>query len=419
MSRSSQPLHSRFDYMFRELFNAALGVFCIYVSAKVMKRVLDPNAETRERNRQRRAYILRRLSEFGVPVAALSGMSSAEEALLHDIVFPEDISSDFGSIGGLNAIKESVRELVVYPLAYPEVFRPGSSASGDQTAALLAPPKGVLLYGPPGTGKTMLAKALAKESGAVFLSLSPSSLMSKWLGETEATARAVFTLARRVQPAVVFIDEIDGLFRERSAQEHEAHKNLKAEFMQLWDGLTTDADANQVIVLGATNRPYDVDAAILRRMPRAFEVGLPNVSERAHILRTILKGVSVEQGFAYDDVAQVTEGYSGSDLKELCRAAMMQPAREAMRRTRQEGVRLDLHGKRMQTSIRPLTLADVLVARTEVARTEEQSSNYLRRSIRGGEGGSSTGVGLNEEEKAAAMAGLLRMLATPQTGAGV
>ena len=394
-----------FDFVFRELFTAALGVLGIYVSARIMKRVLDPNAEARERSRGRRDAIIRRLHEFGVPYESLEGLTSAEEALLHDIVFPEDISSNFGSIGGLGGIKEAVRELVVYPLAYPEVFRSGDSGAGDATAALLAPPKGVLLYGPPGTGKTMLAKALAKESGAVFLSLSPSSLLSKWLGETEQTARAVFTLARRVQPSVVFIDEIDGLFRERSNSEHEAHKNLKAEFMQLWDGLTTDADFNQVIVLGATNRPYDVDPAILRRMPRAFEVGLPNLSERVSILRTILAGVKIEDDFKFEEVAKVTVEYSGSDLKELCRAAMMQPAREAMRRARRQG------GARTDSNIRPLTVADVLRARKEVNRTEEQSANYLQRT---GGFGMPQGTSMGQDEQMAAMAGIaepfMRML---------
>ncbi len=281
MSTPARPTRS-IDFILRELFTAALGVLGIYVSTRIMKRILDPNAEARERLRGRREAVIARLLQAGVPSSALSGISPAEESLLYDIVFPEDISASFHSIGGLGGVKEAVKEIIVYPLLYPDVFRPPSRGS-DATAALLAPPKGVLLYGPPGTGKTMLAKALAKESGAIFIALSPSSLLSKWLGETEQFARAVFTLARRVQPAIVFIDEIDGLFRERNAAEHEAHKNLKSEFMQLWDGLTTDERGSQVIVLGATNRPYDVDPAILRRMPRAFEVGLPSAVERASI----------------------------------------------------------------------------------------------------------------------------------------
>lgn len=352
----------------RELLSAALGVLGVYLSAKLVKRVLDPNAEARQRNRERRELVVSRLLRTGVPSEALLGLSSSEEMLLQDLVFPEDISSSFDTVGGLSGIKESLRELIIYPLQYPNLYASASST-------LLAPPKGILLYGPPGTGKTMLAKALAKESGSNFLALSPSSLLSKWLGDTEQLARAVFSLARRVQPTIVFIDEIDGLFRERSSSEHEAHKNLKAEFMQLWDGLTTDDRYNQVVVLGATNRPFDVDAAILRRLPRSFEVALPNCDERTDILQKVLSDVTLEPGFDYSAVASVTSGYSGSDLKELCRAAMMQPLREGVRVAVKDRSSYNKRPSRSAT-LRALTLDDVLTARRDVQRTEEQSVNY-------------------------------------------
>lgn len=351
----------------RELLSAALGVLGVYVSTKIIKRILDPNADSRDRSRARREAIVSRLLHTGVPAEALKTMSPSEEVLLGDLVFPEDISSSFESVGGLSETKETLRELIIYPLIYPDVYAQPSSSS------LLAPPKGVLLYGPPGTGKTLLAKALAKESGANFLALSPSSLLSKWFGDTEALARAVFSLARRVQPTIIFIDEIDGLFRERSSQEHEAHKNLKAEFMQLWDGLTTDE--GRVIVLGATNRPYDVDPAILRRMPRPFEVPLPGPPQRADILRKILSEVDLAEPFDYDMVARVTEGYSGSDLKELCRAAMMHPVREGVRKAASER-RAGLGSASTQRRLRSLTLNDVLSARREVSTTQHQSEEY-------------------------------------------
>lgn len=406
------PAPRNFDFVFRELFTAALGVLGIYVSARIMKRVLDPNADAREQQRHKRQIILEKLCALGVPQASLYSMSAAEEALLSDIVFPDDIKQTFEEIGGLGGVKESVRELIVYPLSYPEIFNQndGLGSSGNKNE-MLAPPKGVLLYGPPGTGKTMLAKGLAKESGAIFLSLSPSSLLSKWLGETEQIARAVFTLASRIQPAVIFIDEIDGLFKERSSSEHEAHKNLKAEFMQLWDGLTTDG-RNQVIVLGATNRPYDVDSAILRRMPRAFEVGLPTLQERVDILQTILRDTTKEVGFEYRKIAEVTDGYSGSDLKELCRAAMMAPAREAMlkiRRARAEirqgggvkGLAMSGNSQGPVNQIRALTVKDILHARKQVSRTEEQSATYLNRQSAAGPSGMA-----NSEDSMQAMAAM-------------
>lgn len=368
-SQDSSP--SFLSIITRELLSAALGVLGVYFSAKLVKRVLDPNAEARERSRQRRDLVVNRLLRTGVPSEALLGLSPSEEMLLQDLVFPEDISSSFDTVGGLSNIKECLREIIIYPLQYPDLY-------AAATCPLLAPPKGILLYGPPGTGKTMLAKALAKESGSNFLALSPSSLLSKWLGDTEQLARAVFSLARRVQPTIVFIDEIDGLFRERSSSEHEAHKNLKAEFMQLWDGLTTDDRYNQVVVLGATNRPYDVDPAILRRLPRSFEVALPSVNERVDILRKVLTGVELESGFDFSAVAAATNGYSGSDLKELCRAAMMHPLREGVRGAVKNRSSLGSSSSR-NTRLRALTLQDVLAARDEAHRTQEQSEDYQAR----------------------------------------
>lgn len=376
---SSPP--SLFATVARELISAAVSVIGVYLSAKIIKRMMDPNAEAHARNRERKEAIVNRLLQTGVPRAVLQSLSSTEEVLLNDLVFPEDITSSFESIGGLQNTKETLRELIIYPLLYPDIYESTVSTN----SSLLSPPKGILLYGPPGTGKTLLAKALAKESGANFLALSPSSLLSKWLGDTEQLAKSVFSLAKRVQPTIIFIDEIDGLFRERSSSEHEAHKNLKAEFMQLWDGLTTDDRFNRVVVLGATNRPYDVDPAILRRMPRPFEVALPDVNERQDILKKVLSDIELHLPFDFRIIALETEGYSGSDLKELCRAAMMQPLRESVRSAaKQRASRIISGGNNTSNTsgnrrLRALTLDDVLEARREVATTQQQSSEYRSR----------------------------------------
>lgn len=131
----------------------------------------------------------------------------------------------------------------------------------------------------------MLAKALARESGAAFLNLSVSSLVSKWYGESNQLVSAVFGLARKLQPVIVFMDEIDAFLRERSKGDHEVSGQLKAEFMTLWDGLTSASD--RIIILGATNRPDDIDDAILRRMPKRYAVGLPNLQQRTKILNLV------------------------------------------------------------------------------------------------------------------------------------
>jgi len=131
----------------------------------------------------------------------------------------------------------------------------------------------------------MLAKALARESGATFINLSMSTLSSKWYGESNQLVAAVFGLAKKVQPCIVFMDEIDSFLRERSRGDHEVSSQLKAEFMTLWDGLTSGSD--RIIVLGATNRPHDIDEAFMRRMPKQYAVGKPTAEQRAKILRLV------------------------------------------------------------------------------------------------------------------------------------
>jgi len=158
------------------------------------------------------------------------------------------------------------RNNVIAPMQRPDLFLGGSQ--------LLKPTKGILLYGPPGTGKTMLAKALAKESGARFINIKASSIQSKWFGDTSKLVTAIFTLAWKIQPSIIFIDEVDAMLGKRTGQEHDAVTTLKTEFMQMWDGFVTDSYAN-VIVLAATNRPNDLDEAVLRRLPLSYEVWNP------------------------------------------------------------------------------------------------------------------------------------------------
>ncbi|RKO95027.1 AAA ATPase, partial [Caulochytrium protostelioides] len=181
---------------------------------------------------------------------------------------------------------------------------------------LLSAPKGVLLYGPPGCGKTMLARALAKESGATFMNLHISTLTDKFFGESQRLVNAVFSLAQKLQPTLVFIDEIDAFLRERKSMDHEATSMMKSEFMSLWDGLSS---APRLVIVGASNRPEDIDAAFLRRMPKRFPVALPAADQRRKILQLLLAKVELDPTFDLDALVQRTHGYSGSDLKELCR----------------------------------------------------------------------------------------------------
>lgn len=219
-------------------------------------------------------------------------------------------------------------------------------------SSLLQAPKGVLLYGPPGCGKTMLAKALAKESGANFISIRMSSIMDKWYGESNKMVDAIFSLASKLQPCIIFIDEIDSFLRERQSMDHEVTAMLKAEFMTLWDGLTS---SGRILVLGATNRPNDIDSAFLRRMPKRFSVSLPNMAQRERILRILLKDSEVdEKEFDLDKLVRQTDGLSGSDLKELCRDAAMNSMREYIRSNFKNGQRIT----EGDVNVRPLKNSD-------------------------------------------------------------
>ncbi|MFS7949403.1 putative AAA+ ATPase domain, ATPase, AAA-type, core, AAA ATPase, AAA+ lid domain-containing protein [Helianthus anomalus] len=246
--------------------------------------------------------------------------AASDDVIACNVINPDHIDVEFNSIGGLESIKQSLYELVILPLRRPELFSYGK---------LLGPQKGVLLYGPPGTGKTMLAKAIAKESGAVFINVRISDLMSKWFGDASKLVAALFSLAYKLQPAIIFIDEVDSFLGQRRSTDHEALANMKTEFMALWDGFTTDQNA-RVMVLAATNRPSELDEAILRRLPQAFEIGVPDRKERAAILKVILKGERVEDDIDLDSIAALCEGYTGSDLLELCKQAAYFPIKDLL-----------------------------------------------------------------------------------------
>jgi len=302
-------------------FLAVSALFSCLVLSFGLKR-LDPNRQTSKAAEQRKKEIAKRL---GRPKLVTNVY---EDAIASDVANPDHINVTFNSIGGLEDTKEALQELVILPLVRPELFSKSN---------LLKPAKGVLLYGPPGTGKTLLAKALAKESQACFINVRTSTLQSKWFGDAQKLVTAVFTLAWKLQPSIIFIDEIDSFLGTRKNSEHEAVTQMKTEFMTLWDGFNTDSNA-RVMVLAATNRPWDVDEAILRRLPRSFEVGLPNKEQRAKILGVTLQHEKLEKGFFLNEasapiwqIAERTKGYSGSDLQELCKQAAYGPVRDLLR----------------------------------------------------------------------------------------
>ncbi|SPJ71356.1 probable MSP1 AAA ATPase protein [Fusarium torulosum] len=314
----------------------------------ILSNIADPDKEKHEQARRQAKAHLERLNRHkrdGLDYGDDTGdsrrgprpedlvLNEYENLVALEMVPPEDISVGFDDIGGLDTIIEELKESIIYPLTMPHLY--------SHAAPLLSAPSGVLLYGPPGCGKTMLAKAVAHESGASFINLHISTLTEKWYGDSNKIVRAVFSLARKMQPAIIFIDEIDAVLGTRRSGEHEASGMVKAEFMTLWDGLTSSNSSGmpaRIMVLGATNRINDIDEAILRRMPKKFPVTLPGTEQRRRILQLVLQDTKTDpEHFNIEYVARITAGLSGSDIKEACRDAAMVPVREYMRQHRESG----------------------------------------------------------------------------------
>eukprot|EP00727_Mastigamoeba_balamuthi_P002961 m51a1_g12662 putative vps4 oligomerisation domain containing protein (267) ;mRNA; r:3445-4245 len=197
----------------------------------------------------------------------------------------------------------------------------------DIFKGLRGPPKGLMLFGPPGTGKTMIGKAIACESKSKFFNISASTLTSKWIGEGEKTVRALFAVARCFERSVVFIDEIDSILTARSENENEASRRMKTEFLVQLDGAGV-GDNDHILVVGATNRPQELDDAARRRLVKRLYIPLPDKTARAVMVQNLLRSVphSISEA-ELDALSDSTEGYSGSDIKALCQDAALGPIR--------------------------------------------------------------------------------------------
>lgn len=219
-------------------------------------------------------------------------------------------------IAGLEFAKQSVKEMVVWPMLRPDIF-----------TGLRQPPKGLLLFGPPGTGKTLIGKCIASQAGATFFCISASSLTSKWVGEGEKMVRALFAVARSCQPAVVFIDEIDSLLSQRCESEHESSRRIKTEFLVQLDGASTKGD-ERLLIVGATNRPKELDEAARRRLAKRLYIPLPEKAARRQMVCRLLAQVKhCLSDEDIDTVVSLTQGYSGADMAQLCKEAALGPIR--------------------------------------------------------------------------------------------
>jgi transitional endoplasmic reticulum ATPase len=239
----------------------------------------------------------------------------------------------YEEIGGMKEQIKRLREIVELPMRHPEVFaRLG-----------IEPHSGILMYGSPGCGKTLIAKALASESEANFFIINGPEIMNKYYGETEARLRDIFKEARESSPSIIFIDEIDAIAPKREEAFGDVEKRVVAQLLALMDGMS---ERGQVIVLGATNRPESLDPALRRpgRFDREIEIGVPNAEGRLEILQIHTRGMPLSDDLDLQDLASEMHGYTGADIKALCREAAM----KALRRYLPE---IDLEGDKISPEV--------------------------------------------------------------------
>ncbi|NWV02752.1 SPAT5 protein, partial [Ptilonorhynchus violaceus] len=229
----------------------------------------------------------------------------------------------YDMIGGLSRQLRTIREAVELPLKQPELFKSYG----------IPPPRGVLLYGPPGTGKTMIAKAIASEVGAHVTVINGPEIISKFYGESESRLRQIFAEASLRRPSIIFIDELDALCPKREGAQNEVEKRVVASLLTLMDGIGSEGSEGQLLVLGATNRPHALDAALRRpgRFDKEIEIGIPNSQDRLDILQKLLK--KVPHSLTEEQLAQLADsahGYVGADLAALCKEAGLYALRRVL-----------------------------------------------------------------------------------------
>jgi len=233
----------------------------------------------------------------------------------------EETKDDVGydDIGGVKKQLGQIRELVELPLRHPQLFK----------SIGVKPPRGILMFGPPGSGKTLIARAVANETGAFFFLINGPEIMSKLAGESESNLRKAFEEAEKNSPAIIFIDEIDSIAPKREKTQGEVERRIVSQLLTLMDGLKARA---HVVVIGATNRPNSIDAALRRfgRFDREVDIGVPDENGRLEVLRIHTKNMKLSDDVDLEQISKETHGYVGADIAQLCTEAAMQCIREKM-----------------------------------------------------------------------------------------
>ncbi len=311
------------DLLFRELsektygyVGADLEALCKEAAMRALRRVLPDLSSLKEKELSKEVLEKLVVTKKDFDYAMRKVEPSAMREVLVDIP-----NVKWVDIGGLKDVKQKLQEVVEWPLKYPDKF--------DKFH--ITPPKGVLLYGPPGTGKTMLAKAVANESGANFISVRGPELLSKWVGESEKKLREIFRMAKQAAPSIIFFDEIDAMTHTRGTSRTEVVDTLVSQLLTEMSGME---ELKGIVVMAATNRPDIVDYSLLRpgRFDRHVLVPAPDDKARVEILKVHLKDIPISKDVNLKALADKTKNFSGADLEALCREAAMLALKESLKK---------------------------------------------------------------------------------------
>ena len=283
------------------------------------------------------------------------------QEMISDTIITERPSVKMSDVAGLADAKQAIHDAIIAPMKHPELFK-GKSRQ---------PWRGILFYGPAGCGKTLIAKAVASEVNATFFNVSAGNIVSKWLGESEKLVMNLFALARRNQPAIVFMDELDSVGVSRSGDDVGGERRLKTQLLTELQGLASDLE-DRVTVIGATNLPWELDFALRSRFEKKIHVPLPDKPARKKIFEIHMEEIEVAPEVDYDELADLSEGYSGRDISVVCREAAMEPIRDLQRTGRMEEEEEIL-------DIRPVSREDLLQAIENIrpATSPEDVKRYI------------------------------------------